>query len=160
MKLLGVPFDHALSMKDAVVDFVSEATWKLAFTDGELGNLYKSQLLSYLKYRTAGIYHACDTVLAALNSFQTKFLSMIGISEEDAMFHFNLAPPSCRRNIAMLGLLHRCALGKSLEHLKHLFNVLKAPRRNTRSGSRMHGRQLVDICNLHSWKLKEELLWV
>ena len=140
MKLPGAPFDHALSMKDTVVDFVREATWKLAFTDGELVNLYKSQLLSYLKYRTAGIYHACDTVLAPLNSFQTRFLSMIGISKEDAMFHFNLAPPSCRRNIAMLGLLHRCALGKGPEHVKDVFNVLTEPRRNSRSGSRMHGR--------------------
>ena len=29
-KLLGVPFDHALSMRDAVVEFVSEASWKMA----------------------------------------------------------------------------------------------------------------------------------
>ena len=41
-KLFGVPFDHALSMKDAVVELVSEATRKMAsilrigryFTDG------------------------------------------------------------------------------------------------------------------------------
>ena len=77
-RLLGVPFDHALSMRDAVVELVSEATWKMAsilrtarfFTDGELVNLYKSQLLSYLEYRTAAIYHACDTVLAHLEKFQ------------------------------------------------------------------------------------------
>ena len=49
-RLLGVPFDHALSMRDAVVELVSEATWKMAsilrtarfFTDSELVNLYKS----------------------------------------------------------------------------------------------------------------------
>ena len=29
-KLLGVPFDHALSMRDAVVELVSEAGWKMA----------------------------------------------------------------------------------------------------------------------------------
>ena len=53
-RLLGVPFDHALSMRDAVLEIVSEATWKVAavlqsarfFTDSELVNMYKSQLLS------------------------------------------------------------------------------------------------------------------
>ena len=81
-KLLGIPFDNALTMRDAVVELVSEASWKLAsilrsgrfFTDGELVTLYKSQLLSYLEYRTAAIYHACNTVLAPLDSFQDRFL--------------------------------------------------------------------------------------
>ena len=49
-RLLGVPFDNALSMKDAVLEMVREAKWKMAailrtwkfFTDGELVNLYKS----------------------------------------------------------------------------------------------------------------------
>ena len=49
-RLLGVPFDHSLSMRDAVVKLVSEATWKMAsilrtarfFTDSELVNLYRS----------------------------------------------------------------------------------------------------------------------
>ena len=81
-RLLGVPFDNALSMRDAVGEFVSEATWKLAsivrsarlFTDSELVNLYKSQLLSYLEYRTAAIYYACGSILAPLDKFQDKFL--------------------------------------------------------------------------------------
>ena len=59
-RLLGVPFDLALSMRDAVYEIVSEASWKVAsifrsariFTDRELVTLYKCQLLSYLEYRT------------------------------------------------------------------------------------------------------------
>ena len=133
-------------MKGAVVDLGSEATWKVIsivgtgryFTDGELVNLYKSPLLSYLEYRAAAIYNACDTVLAPLDSFQTRFSFELDISKED---DFNLAPLSCRRDIATLGLLHRCALGKGPEHFNDFFNVSTAPRRNTRSGSRMHGRQ-------------------
>ena len=43
-RLLGVPFDHALSMRDAVVEMVTDAAWKIAsimrsarfFTDGDL----------------------------------------------------------------------------------------------------------------------------
>ena len=70
-KLLGVPFDTALHMKDAVVEIVGAATWKMGailrtaryFTDAELLQLYKSKLLSFLEYRTAAIYHVCDTTL-------------------------------------------------------------------------------------------------
>ena len=82
-RLLGVPFDNALSMRDAVIELVGECTWKMAsilrtarfFTDGELVNLYKSQLLSYVEYRTPAIYHACDSILAPLDKFQDKFLA-------------------------------------------------------------------------------------
>ena len=97
LKLLGVVFDHALSMKDAIHELVADASWKIAsilrttrfFTDGELVNLYKSKLLSFLEYRTAAIYHACDTTLAPLNRFQERFLSELGISPADALFHFH-----------------------------------------------------------------------
>ena len=130
VRLLGVPFDHALSVRDAVVEMVTDAAWKIAsivrsarfFTDGELVNLYKSQLLSYFEYRTAAIYHACDTVLAPLNQFQNRFLRELGISVEDALFHFNLAPLQSRRDMAMLGLLHRTALGKGPEHFQAFSN--------------------------------------
>ena len=81
-KLLGVPFDHALSIRDAVVEMATDAAWTIAsivrsarfFTDGELVNLYKSKLLSYFEFTTAAISHACDTVLAPLNQFQNRFL--------------------------------------------------------------------------------------
>ena len=154
-RLLGVPFDHALSMGDAVGELVCEIGWKLAailrtgrfFTDEELVNLYKSQVLSYIEYRTAAIYHACDTILAPLDAVQTRFLRELGISEEVALFHFNLAPLSCRRDIAMLGLIHRCVLEKGPEHFGTFFAPSSSLSRNTRSTSRRHGRQIADIRN-------------
>ena len=171
-RLLGVPFDHALSMSDAVTELVSEAAWKMAsilrtarfFTDGELVNLYKSQLLSYLEYRTAAIYHACDTVLAPLDAFQQKFLRELGISEEDALFNFNLAPLSSRRDIAMLGLIHRCVLNKGPEHFNTFFAASTQQRRNTRSASARHGKQLSDIRNRRFLEIERRsalgLIWV
>ena len=109
-RLLGVPFDHALSMRDAVVELVSEAGWKMAsilrsgrfFTDAELLNLYKNQLLLYVEYITTALYHACDSILAPLNNFQDRFLRELGISTEHALIHFNLAPLSSRRDMAMM----------------------------------------------------------
>ena len=111
-------------MRDAVYEIVSEASWKVAsifrsarlFTGGELVTLYKSQLLSYLEYRTQAIYNACDTVLGPLDKFQDSFLKELGISAEDALFHFNLAPLQCRRDMAMMGVLHKTAVGKRPVH--------------------------------------------
>ena len=65
-------------MKDAVAEIVGAATWKLGailrtvrfFTDAELLLLYKSKLLPFLEYRTAVIYHACDTTLPPLDNLQ------------------------------------------------------------------------------------------
>ena len=112
-RLLGVPFDHALSMRAAVEELVSEANLKIAsmvrsgcyFTDAELVDLYKSQLVSYVEYRTAAIYHASDSTLAPLHNFPGRFLRELGISPEDALVHFNLAPLSSRRDMAMMGVL-------------------------------------------------------
>ena len=171
-RLLGVPFDNALSMRDAVGELVSEAAWKLAsivrsarfFTDSELVNLYKSQLLSYLEYRTAAIYNACDSRLAPLDKFQDKFLRELGISAEDALMHFNLAPLKSRRDMAMLGVLHRTALGKGPDHFRQFFKVSEAERHCTRSGSARHNRQLVDIKDRHFLEIERRsalgLIWV
>ena len=79
-RLLGVPFDYALSMRDAVGEIVSEAAWKIAsvlrsacfFTDDELVNLYRTKLISYLEYRTATICHVCGIVLVPLDKFQNR----------------------------------------------------------------------------------------
>ena len=149
-RLLRVLFDNALSMKDAVIELVGECTWKMAsilrtarfLTDGELVNLYKSQLLSYLEYRTTAIYHACDSILAPLNKFQDKFLAELGISAEDALFHFNLAPLTCMRDMAMLGLIHRGTLAKGPNHCKEVFKRSTAQHRNTR-GRQQGARQAV-----------------
>jgi len=119
-KLLGVTFDTELSMTDAVSELVSAAGWKLRtllrtrrfYTDADLIVLYKAHLLSFLEYRTPALYHATRTVLRRLDAVQTRFLKDIGVDEVDALVHFHLAPLGTRRDIAMLGLIHRTALGK------------------------------------------------
>ena len=58
---------------------------------------------------------------------------------------FNLAPLSTRRDIAMLGVLHRTALGLGPSHLLRFFEK-HAPldQHQTRRASRRHPRQLKD----------------
>ena len=81
-KLLGVDFDCKLVMSDAVYDLTTKCKWKLKAilqtqkfnTNEGLINLYKAQILSYIEYRTAAIYHACSMSLAALESFANEIV--------------------------------------------------------------------------------------
>ena len=56
------------------------------FTNNELFNLYKTQLLLYLKYRSAAIYSACNAFVERLDTFQTEFIRKRCISEKRICF--------------------------------------------------------------------------
>ena len=128
-KLLGVPFDTGLSMASAVSEMVSAAGWKLRvilrtrrfYTDADLVLFYKSHLLSFLEYRTPAIYHATRAVLSRLDAVQSRFLRDIGIDEITALVTFHLAPLATRRDIAMLGSIHRTILGKGPSQFNAFF---------------------------------------
>ena len=100
--------------------------------------LYKSHVLSYIEYRTSGIYHASSTVLADIENIQARFLSQFAISAEDALMRFNLAPLCVRRDIAILGMIHRAVLRMGPPHLWQFFYInllartpsLRRPRHN------------------------------
>ena len=116
-------------MAAAVSQLVAEAGWKLRtllrtrrfYTYADLVTLYKAHLFSFLEYRTPAIYHATRDVLARLDAVQSRFLTDAGISKEDALVHFHLAPLSVRRDIAMLGVIHRAVLGRGPAHFRKHF---------------------------------------
>eukprot|EP00969_Alexandrium_andersonii_P145047 6413038-Alexandrium_andersonii.AAC.1 len=85
--------------------------------------LYKVHILSHVEFRTAAIAHAATLVLAPLDNLQRRFLRDISISEEDALLRFRLAPLAVRRDIALLGLVHRAALGIGPLPLQQIFRV-------------------------------------
>jgi hypothetical protein len=162
-KLLGVSFDTTLSMESAVQQVTQSASWKLKmliktmkyYNTGELVMLYKAHLLSFLEYRTPALYHATREVLEKLDRVQDKFLDDAGIDGKEALLHFNLAPLDTRRDIAMLGVLHRTSLGKGPKHFKEYFkpaqgNLLEDPR-DTLGRSRLVQRSafgLVAVYNI------------
>ena len=88
--------------------------------------LFKSHILSYLEYRTAAVYHACTTVLAPLDRVLERFLRDICVNEIDALMSFNLAPLTTRRDLAMLGLIHRTVLGNGPAHFSRSFKPASA----------------------------------
>ena len=144
-RILGVRFDCRLQMAAAVSELVVEARWKLRsllratrfFSTAEQVLHYKSRVLSYLEYRTPAVYHACKTVLHRLDAVQRSFIREIGISAEDALLHFNLAPLEARRDIAMLGVIHRAVLKQGPAQL-HKFSACKFPSHQLLA----HGRRL------------------
>ncbi len=151
-KILGVLFDCGLTMAAAIHELVGECRWKIRalsrvfrfHTQGEMVQLYKSQILSYIEYRTPGIYHACDSHLCVLDRLQESFLRDISVDVESAFLQHNLAPLSTRRDIAMLGVIHRAVLGKGPPQFKRFFHCELVPSRhlNTRLSSRMHSRRV------------------
>jgi hypothetical protein len=129
-KLLGVVFDCRLNMESAICTLAGKVRWKLlmllksrrSFGTADLVLQYKQQVLTYIEYRTAAIYHATSTELNKIDKLQDNFLRELCITREAALIEFNLAPLSMRRDIALLGLLHRAAIGEGPAHFKELFH--------------------------------------
>ena len=92
---------------------------------------------------------------------QMKFLQDAGISEADALMAFNLAPLATRRDIAMLGVIHRAALGKGPRHFREHFKVLsdgsvRDPRKETKGGLLQRSALgLVAVYNMLPYGMKQ-----
>ena len=50
-------------------------------------SLWKSNVLSFIEYRTPGIFHAATSVLDPVDRLQTSFLREMGVSDFDALLH-------------------------------------------------------------------------
>ena len=145
--LLGVDFDTKLLMTSTVHNLVKDCRWKVKAilrtgrfnTGADLVNLYKAQALSLIEYRTAAIYHACSSSLEELQHVQDKILSAAGLSAVDALQHFRLAPLCVRRDIALLGLIHRTVLGHGPKQFQEFFSIDERVRRE---GGGKHSFQL------------------
>ena len=108
--------------------------------------LYKAQLMSFIEYRTPAIYHACYSALESLDRVQSKRLEAAGMTELDALNHCHLAPLSTRRDIAILGLVHRNVLGKGPTHFCKFF---RADEKTREEGRGRHRMQLVEYSGGH-----------
>jgi hypothetical protein len=128
-KLLGVDFDTKLLMERAVQGLVKECNWKFKsllrtrrFLSGKhLIDLYKARILSYIEYRTPAVYHANSSLLFSLDRVQERVLEAASVQESEALLFMNLAPLSMRRDIAMLGVIHRAVIGHGPDHFRKYF---------------------------------------
>ena len=122
-------FDCALTMRDGVEELVRECQWKIRsitktgqfFIDAHTIHLYKAHVLSFIENRAAAIYHATGAILGPLDKLQRRFISNLGITIEEAFIAFNFASLEARRDMAMLGLIHRAAVGQGPIQLQTRF---------------------------------------
>ena len=65
-----------------------------------------------MEIHNGAIFHAAKYLLDRIDAVQRHFLNELGTSESEAFLESNFAPPCLRRDIGVLGLLHKRVLGK------------------------------------------------
>jgi len=82
---------------------------------------YKTHIWGNTEYQNGAIFHAAASELAKLDRLQKHYVNALSITEESAFMSYNFAPPSLRRDIGILGFLHKRVLGKCHEAIRHMF---------------------------------------
>ena len=149
-KNMGVLFDPQLNMHGAIESLTASAKWKLRtllrtqrfFKSADLVHLYKARILSFIEYRTAAIYHGSASALEQVDKVQSRLLKSAGISMENGILYFGLAPLNARRDMALLGLIHRTVLGLGPGHFAKFFRSTDSVRHTGREHLRRHKNQL------------------
>ncbi len=89
--------------------------------------LFKSHVLSYIEYRTARVHFASTNVLNELDDVQTRFVRQLDLDEVSAFMSLNLAPLCVRRDISILGVIHRAIFARrttaTMEVLSYRFGA-------------------------------------
>ena len=111
-------------------------------------------MLTHIESGTPGYYHADSTTLRPLDRVQERLCRELGITAERALEHFKLAPLMSRRDMAMLGLLHRIILIDAPPVLVALFRFAD-PRPAEASAPRRYSPWLL---HRHKKQLKEQTI--
>lgn len=119
---------------------------RAVFSTKALVGLYKAQVLSYLEYATPALYHAPRFFLQRLDKIQDRFLEEVGLTCTEALLYYHLAPLPARRDISLLGLIHRTVLGQGPVHYRRFFHQgsTAALARGLREPTLRHTKQLFD----------------
>ena len=119
-KLLGCMIDLDLRMHTAIDQLLSKIRPKSTailrtrtyYGISELINQFKTHIWGLIEMHSGAYFHAATSLLDKIGQVQRSFLHKLGVSEEHAFLNHNFAPTILRRNIAILGLLHKRVLGK------------------------------------------------
>ena len=154
--MFGVKFYTKLSMEEEVHHLTRRARWKLKtllrsrryFDTEHLMQQYKSHILPYLEFATPAVFHATATTLEKLDKVQSTFLKEVGLTELEALEKYNLAPLSVRRDVALLGVVHRTVLGEGPPQFRRWFYPAEPTRHSYWTRRQViktkHGKQLHD----------------
>ena len=140
-------------MYNAVVSIVAKVSARIKmlrcvrhfYHKSELIALYKSHVLTFLESCIPAYYHVHPSILKLLDEVQNDFLESILIPTRDALLKFNLGPLCLRRDILMLGVLHKVVVG-SLQFYCIIYLNEVGPTYGT-SGLRMPPTSIVNNCS-------------
>ena len=82
------------------------------YSTPDLVTQFKTHIWGLIEANIGGYFHAASYMLAKIDHAQNRFLHALGLSPDQAFLDFYFAPPSLRRNIGVLGLLHKRVLGQ------------------------------------------------
>ena len=119
--LLGCLTDPKLTMRNAVDKIWSKVRPRIKallrtrshYGVASLIEQFKTNVWGFMETHSGGIFHAATSILDQLDNSQKHFLDELGVSLETAFKDHNFAPPTLRRNIAVLGMIHKRVLGLS-----------------------------------------------
>ena len=119
-RLLGCTMDTDLRMHSAIEELMSKIRPKITailrtrayYSTLALIGQFKTHIWGLIEAHNGGYFHATSSLLEKIEHAQDRFLRELGVSPEQAFLDFNFAPPRIRRNIAVLGLIHKRVLGK------------------------------------------------
>jgi len=143
--LLGCLMDAKLTMRAAVERILSQIRPKIKallrtkshYDVKDMIAQFKTHIWGLMEGHNGAIFHASRSILQQLDLCQQHYLREIGLTESEAFLHYNFAPPVLRRNIGILGLLHKRVLGKCHPMYEELL-----PRLPQRPFPERHDKQL------------------
>ena len=117
-KVLGTLVDCKLSMQPCIEYILAKARPKIRamlrlkhmFSHASLIGKYKTHIWGFSEYSNGAIILACDSQAKRIDKMQRWFLHELGITDTEAFKTHNVAPPSLRRRIGILGFLHKRVL--------------------------------------------------
>ena len=123
--------------------------------------LYKQFVLSGIEFATPAIYHATEFALRPLERVQRRILEELQYDEKEALLVHALAPLPSRRDMAMLGLLHRINLGMAPACLSEFIYRAHGPSfpRSLRAPGLRHSRQIHDVSDGSTSSLYERSIF-
>ena len=108
---------------------------------------FKTHVWCHLEFSIGAIFHAADSHLQEIDGVQQSFCRSLDLTEEHAFLSFNFAPLCLRRDIAVLGLLHKITFGHAHEAFVELFplrSTVHVHEFDTRQERRRHHKQFVE----------------
>ena len=118
-KLLGCMIGTDLHMQTAIDQLLAKINPKITailrtrayYSVPQLIMQFKTHIWGLMEFNMGGFFHAATFLLEKIDRAQSRFLRELAISPEQALLEFNFPSPQIRRNIGILGLLHKRVLG-------------------------------------------------